>query len=78
MEIVKRLGNLILTTSINDNDNIIEYKFDPGIIFEEWQSKVDVVIDSGFGGNVPSTVIDATNERAIIIRQGAGEFVEAI
>ena len=41
-------------------------------------SKVDVVIDSGFGGNVPSTVIDATNQRPIIIRHGAGEFVEAI
>lgn len=78
LEIVKRLGNPILTTSIHDNDNIIEYTSDPEIIFEEWHSKVDVVIDSGFGGNVPSTVIDATNERPIIIRQGAGEFVEAI
>ena len=78
VEIVKSLGNPVLTTSMHDIDNIIKYTTDPEIIFEEWQSKVNVVIDSGFGVNVTSTVIDANNERPIIIRQDAGEFVETI
>ena len=59
LEIVKQLGNPILTTSIHDEDDIIEYTTDPDVIFDDWRSQVDIVIDSGFGGTIPSTVIDA-------------------
>lgn len=76
LEIVKQLGNPILTTSIHDDDRIIDYTTDPEIIYAEWRNKVDVVIDSGFGGNIPSTVIDATVNPPNIIRQGKGEFYD--
>jgi tRNA threonylcarbamoyl adenosine modification protein (Sua5/YciO/YrdC/YwlC family) len=74
LEIVKQLGNPIITTSIHDNDAIIEYTTDPDVIFEDWRSKVDIVIDSGFGGNIPSTVIDTCQEPPLVTRSGAGEF----
>jgi tRNA threonylcarbamoyl adenosine modification protein (Sua5/YciO/YrdC/YwlC family) len=74
LEIVKQLGNPILTTSIHDEDAIIEYTTDPDIIFDDWRSQVDIVIDSGFWGNIPSTVIDACQEPPVVIRSGAGEF----
>ena len=74
LEIVKQLGNPILTTSIHDEDAIIEYTTDPDVIFEDWRSQVDIVIDSGFGGNIPSTVVDACQEPPVVIRSGAGEF----
>ena len=74
LEIVKQLGNPILTTSIHDEDAIIEYTTDPDVIFDDWRSQVDIVIDSGFGGNIPSTVIDASQEPPVVIRSGAGEF----
>ncbi len=76
LEIVKQLGNPILTTSIHDDDRIIDYTTDPEIIYNEWRHKVDVVIDSGFGGNIPSTVVDATTSTPTIIRQGKGEFYD--
>lgn len=76
LEMVERLGNPILTTSIHDDDRIIDYTTDPEIIYEEWSKKVDVVIDSGFGGNIPSTVVNATAEIPYVIRQGKGEFYE--
>jgi tRNA threonylcarbamoyl adenosine modification protein (Sua5/YciO/YrdC/YwlC family) len=78
LEIVKELGNPILTTSIHDRDDIIEYTTDPEIIYENFKSKVDAVIDGGFGGNVPSTIIDCTDETPVIIREGAGEIEDLI
>ncbi|MFN8343400.1 MAG: L-threonylcarbamoyladenylate synthase [Spirosomataceae bacterium] len=74
-QIVFELDHPIITTSIKDgNDAIQEYPNDPEEIFERFQYQVDMVIDGGFGGLIPSTVIDATNDDFEIIREGAGEF----
>ena len=73
--IVQELGNPIITTSIRDEDEVIEYSTDPELIFEKFQHQVDIVIDGGYGGNVPSTIVDATDDDFSIIRQGLGELV---
>lgn len=72
LEIVKVLGNPIVSTSIHDDDDIIEYTTDPELIFEKWQKKVDLVIDGGYGDNVPSTIIDLSGDTPEIIREGKG------
>ncbi len=75
-EIVKLLGNPIMTTSIHDESDEIEYTTDPELIHEKWGETVDIVVDGGFGGAVGSTVIDCSEEVPEIIRHGAGELVE--
>lgn len=72
--IVRELGNPIVTTSIRDEDEIIEYTTDPELIYEKWESLVDVVIDGGYGGNVASTVIDLTGDEPELIREGKGSL----
>jgi len=72
--IVKELGNPILSTSIHDDDDLIEYSTDPELIYEKYQDLVDIVIDGGYGDNVPSTVVDCTNGEFEIIREGKGEL----
>jgi tRNA threonylcarbamoyl adenosine modification protein (Sua5/YciO/YrdC/YwlC family) len=75
-QIVHELDHPIITTSIkDDDDDFMEYPTDPEIIFERFQHQVDMVIDGGFGGLVPSTVINATTDDFEIIREGAGEFI---
>ena len=74
-QIVHELGNPIITTSIRDEDEIVEYSTDPELIFEKFQHLVDIVIDGGYGGNVASTIVDATNDDFTVIRQGLGELV---
>ena len=75
-QIVHDLDHPIITTSIkDDDDDFMEYPTDPEIIFERFQHQVDMVIDGGFGGLVPSTVINATTDDFEIIREGAGEFI---
>lgn len=75
-QIVKELGNPVLTTSLKSNDEILEYNTDPELIYEDYQNIVDVVIDGGYGGLLASTIIDYTDKEPIIIRQGAGIFME--
>ncbi len=70
--IVKELGNPIISTSIYDEDEVIEYTTDPELIFEKWQYLVDIVIDGGYGGNIPSTIIDLTQGEPVLIREGKG------
>ena len=70
--IVESLGNPIISTSIHDEDDVIEYTTDPELIFEKWQHLVDGVIDGGFGDNHASTIIDLTEAEPIIIREGKG------
>jgi tRNA threonylcarbamoyl adenosine modification protein (Sua5/YciO/YrdC/YwlC family) len=70
--IVTAHGNPILSTSIKDEDQVIEYTTDPELIFEKWKHLVDVVIDGGCGDNVPSTIIDLTGDVPILVRQGKG------
>jgi tRNA threonylcarbamoyl adenosine modification protein (Sua5/YciO/YrdC/YwlC family) len=73
LELVKRLGNPIVSTSIHDEDNVIEYTTDPELIFEKWQKLTDVVIDNGFGGNRASTVVDLSQTPAVVVRKGKGK-----
>ena len=70
--IVQELGHPIMTTSIHDDDIIIEYTTDPEIIYDKFCEKVDIVIDGGFGGNQVSTVVDCTGNETVITRQGKG------
>lgn len=72
--IVHELGNPIVSTSIHDEDEVIEYTTDPELIFEKWKHLVDVVVDGGYGDNVPSTVIDLTGDEPILIREGKGSL----
>ncbi len=72
--IVKELGNPILSTSIHDEDEIIEYSTDPELIHEKYENLVDIVIDGGYGDNIPSTVVDCTTGDFDIIREGKGEL----
>lgn len=72
--IVSTLGNPIVSTSIKDNDEVIEYTTDPELIAEKWDKLVDIVIDGGFGDNVASTVIDLTTDEPEVIREGKGDI----
>lgn len=74
-EIVHELGNPILTTSLKDDDEIIEYTTDPELINERYNNIVDLIIDGGYGGNIASTVVDCSNEEIEIIREGKGELI---
>ena len=74
LEIVKLLGNPIVSTSIHDEDEVIEYSTDPELIFEKWNNKVDLVIDGGYGDNVASTIIDLTGYEPEVIREGKGSL----
>jgi tRNA threonylcarbamoyl adenosine modification protein (Sua5/YciO/YrdC/YwlC family) len=74
LEIVKQLGNPIVSTSIHDDDDVIEYTTDPELIFEKWQNLVDVVIDGGYGDNVGSTIIDLSGDEPIVVREGKGSL----
>jgi tRNA threonylcarbamoyl adenosine modification protein (Sua5/YciO/YrdC/YwlC family) len=71
-EIIRQLGNPIVSTSIYDEDELIEYTTDPELIYEKWKDLVDVVIDGGFGGNIPSTIIDLTKDEPEVVRVGKG------
>ena len=72
--IVEELGNPIISTSIRDEDEIIEYTTDPELIYEKWSDIVDVIIDGGYGGNIPSTIIDLTDGEPELIREGKGSL----
>lgn len=72
--LVKTLGNPIVSTSIHDDDEVLEYTTDPELIFEKWQNRVDIVVDGGFGDNYASTVIDLTNDEPEVIREGKGSL----
>ena len=74
LEIVKQLGNPIISTSIRDEDEVLEYTTDPELILEKWNSLVDLVIDGGYGDNEPSTVIDLSEDEPIVVREGKGSL----
>lgn len=77
-EIVRVLGNPIVSTSIHDDDDIIEYSTDPELIHEKYQDLVDLVIDGGYGDNEPSTVVDCTSSDFEILRAGKGAFEDIL
>jgi tRNA threonylcarbamoyl adenosine modification protein (Sua5/YciO/YrdC/YwlC family) len=73
-EIVNMLGNPIITTSIHDEDEVIEYSTDPSLIFEKYEDLVDAVIDGGYGNNVPSTIVNCVDDQFEVIREGLGDI----
>lgn len=74
LEIVKQLGNPIVSTSIRDEDEVLEYTTDPELILEKWDKLVDCVIDGGYGDNQPSTIIDLSESEPLIVREGKGSL----
>lgn len=72
--IVEKLGNPIVSTSIYDEDEVLEYTTDPELIFEKWQNIVDAVVDGGYGDNYASTVIDLTSDEPEVVREGKGSL----
>ncbi|MFC4096657.1 L-threonylcarbamoyladenylate synthase [Euzebyella saccharophila] len=72
--LVEGLGNPIVSTSIRDEDEVLEYTTDPELIFEKWQNLVDMVIDGGYGDNVASTVIDLSESEPFVVREGKGSL----
>ena len=72
-EIVRELGHPILSTSVKDDDEVVEYTTDPELIYEKYENLVDMVIDGGYGDNVPSTVVDCTSGEIEIVREGKGD-----
>lgn len=74
-ELVHNLGNPILTTSVKDDDEVVEYTTDPELIYEKYHDRVNLVIDGGYGGIEPSTIVDYTGDEPEIIRQGKGELI---
>lgn len=73
-EIVSELGNPIMSTSVHDEDEILEYTTDPELIHEKYNEIADFVIDGGYGELVPSTIVDCTSDEPTILRQGKGEL----
>jgi tRNA threonylcarbamoyl adenosine modification protein (Sua5/YciO/YrdC/YwlC family) len=74
LEIVRQLGNPIVSTSIHDDDEVLEYSTDPELIFEKWQNLVDMVIDGGYGDNIGSTIIDLSGYEPVVVREGKGSL----
>lgn len=73
-ELVRELGNPIVSTSIKDDDDLLEYTTDPELIFEKWKNLVDIVVDGGYGGNIASTVIDVSSGSPEVLRSGKGSL----
>lgn len=72
--IVEQLGHPLVSTSVHDNDEIIEYTTDPEAIFNRYEDQVDLVVDSGYGKNQASTIVDCTTGELTVLRQGIGEL----
>ena len=76
IELVNRLGHPIMTTSLHDEDEILEYMTDPELIHDKYEHLVDFVVDGGYGNNEASTVVDCTGDEIEILRQGIGELID--
>jgi tRNA threonylcarbamoyl adenosine modification protein (Sua5/YciO/YrdC/YwlC family) len=74
LEIVRELGRPLVTTSVHDQDEILEYTTDPELIHEKFRDFVEIVVDGGYGKNEASTIVDCTGEEFVIVRQGLGEL----
>ena len=74
IDIVKALGNPIVSTSIRDEDEVLEYTTDPELILEKWGNLVDLVIDGGYGGNEGSSIIDLSDSNPVVLRKGKGDL----
>ena len=70
--LVERLGNPIISTSIKDEDEVVEYITDPELIHEKYKNRVDAIIDGGYMNNIATTIVDCTGDEPVILRQGIG------
>ena len=75
VEIVRALGHPLITTSVRDDDEVVEYTTDPELIEERYGKLVDLVVDGGYGKNEPTTVVDCSGEEPSVIREGIGELI---
>lgn len=75
VEIARALGSPLVNTSIKDLDEVLEYTTDPELIHERFSSVVDCIIDGGYGGNEPSTIVDCTSGEPEILREGIGDLI---
>ena len=73
-EIVRILGNPILSSSVKDEDELVEYTTDPELIYEKYHDQVDIIVNGGFGNNEASTIVDCSDGEFTIIRQGLGDL----
>jgi tRNA threonylcarbamoyl adenosine modification protein (Sua5/YciO/YrdC/YwlC family) len=72
LAILKELGKPVMSTSVHDDDEVIEYTTDPELIHERYENLVDLVIDGGYGDNEPSTVYDCSGDEIVLVREGKG------
>ena len=72
--IARTLGNPLISTSIRDDDQVIEYATDPELIYDRFSTNVDAFIDGGYGRNTASTIVDCTGDEFVVVRQGLGDF----
>lgn len=72
--IVEALGVPMVTASVRDDDEVVEYTTDPELIHERYGREVELVIDGGPGDNVPTTVVDLTDGEPEVLREGKGEL----
>lgn len=70
LEMVKRFGRPILSTSLKNDEDVVEYYTDPSLIEEQWGNQVDAVIDGGIGNVEPTAVVDCTGDEMVLIREG--------
>ncbi len=70
--LVRELGRPLMTTSVHDDDEVIEYTTDPELMWEKYSSFADVIVDGGYGRNEASTIVDCTGDEPVILRQGLG------
>lgn len=78
INLIEELGVPLIVTSVHDNDEILDYTTDPEVISGNWEGKVDIIVDGGYGNNEPSTVLDCSTETITMIRQGIGELEEVM
>jgi tRNA A37 threonylcarbamoyladenosine synthetase subunit TsaC/SUA5/YrdC len=64
----------LITTSLHDQDEILDYTTDPDLIYERWEGQIDLMLEDGFGGNIPSTVVDLSSTLPQIVREGKGDL----
>lgn len=76
IDIAEELGFPLVTTSLRENDDIIEYLTDPELIYEKYKNQVDAVVDGGYGNNIASTIVECSEDEYEIIRQGKAELEE--
>lgn len=72
--LVAALGNPIVSASLHDEDDVIEYTTDPDLIWEKYREQIDILVDGGYGDNEPSTVIDCTTDEIEVLREGKGSL----